>query len=367
MISELLLSYKDSVSIFNLFEYITFRSAMAAITALIISFIIGPYIIEKLKKHQIGEEIRNNGPETHLIKRGTPTMGGVIIIFAALLPTLMFSNLDNTMLKIVILSTIWMGILGFIDDYIKVIKKIEKGMIARYKMAGQIVLGSIISYLIINSAEFTGFSTKTTIPFLKNIEIDLGMIYPLMVIAVITATSNAVNLTDGLDGLAIGLLAISFSVFAAVSYISGRIDFSDYLNILYLPGAGELSIFSSAMVGACLGFLWFNSSPAEIFMGDTGSLSTGAALGTLAIVLKKELLLFIIGGVFVIETISVIMQVLYFRFTKIKYGKGKRFFKMAPIHHHYELKGIVESKIVVRFWIIGILLALFSLATFKIR
>ena len=367
MLNNYFLSFKESISLFNLFEYITFRSAIAAITALILSFIIGPFIIKKLNKHQIGEEIRNNGPMTHQIKRGTPTMGGVIIILASLLPTLLFSNLENAMLKIVILSTIWMGIIGFIDDYLKVIKKLEKGMIARYKMIGQITLGIIISYWIVNSSEFAGFNTKTTVPFLKNIEIDLGYIYPLLVIIVISATSNAVNLTDGLDGLAIGLLAICFSVFAAVSYITGRIDFSDYLNILYLPGAGELSIFSSAMVGACLGFLWFNASPAEIFMGDTGSLSTGAALGTLAIVLKKELLLFIIGGVFVIETVTVIIQVLFFRYTKFKYGKGRRFFKMAPIHHHYELIGIQESKIVVRFWIVGFLLALFSLTTFKIR
>ena len=367
MLYKYFLSIKESVSVFNLFEYITFRSAIAAMTALIISFIIGPYIIKKLKKYQIGEEIRNNGPKTHLIKRGTPTMGGVIIIVAALLPTLMFSNLDNNMIKIVILSTVWMAIIGFVDDYMKVIKKIEKGMIGRYKIIGQITLGILISYLIVNSNEFIDFTTKTTVPFLKNVEIDLGLAYPIMVIIVITATSNAVNLTDGLDGLAVGLLAICFSVFAAVSYISGRIDFSDYLNILYLPGAGELSVFSSAMVGACLGFLWFNASPAEIFMGDTGSLSTGAALGTLAIVLKKELLLFIIGGVFVFETISVIIQVLFFRYTKNKYGEGKRFFNMAPIHHHYELAGIKENKIVVRFWIVGILLALFSLATFKIR
>ena len=367
MLYNYFLSLKESMSIFNLFEYITFRSAISAITALIISFIIGPYVIKKLKKHQIGEEIRNNGPKSHLVKRGTPTMGGVIVIIAALLPTLLFSDLNNTLVLIVIVATIWMGIIGFIDDYMKVIIKIEKGMVAWYKMMGQITLGILISYWIVNSNDFIGFNTKTTVPFLKNIELDLGIIYPLFVIIVITATSNAVNLTDGLDGLAIGLLAICFSVFAAVSYITGRIDFSDYLNILYLPGAGELSVFSSAMVGACLGFLWFNTSPAEIFMGDTGSLSTGAALGTLAILMKKELLLFIIGGVFVFETISVIIQVSYYRYTKSKYGKGKRFFKMAPIHHHYELAGIKESKIVVRFWIVGILLALFSLATFKIR
>jgi len=367
MLYNYFLSLKDSISIFNLFEYITFRSAISAITALIISFIIGPYIIKKLKKHQIGEEIRNNGPKTHLVKKGTPTMGGVIIIIAALLPTLLFSNLENTFVLIVIISTIWMGAIGFIDDYMKIIKKIEKGMVARYKMIGQITLGILISYWVVNSNDFFGFNTKTTVPFLKNIELDFGIIYPLLVIAVITATSNAVNLTDGLDGLAIGLLAICFSVFATISYITGRIDYSDYLNILYLPGAGELSIFSSAMVGACLGFLWFNTSPAEIFMGDTGSLSAGAALGTLAILLKKELLLFIIGGVFVFETISVIIQVSFYRYTKYKHGEGKRFFNMAPIHHHYELAGIKESKIVVRFWIAGILLALFSLATFKIR
>ena len=367
MLNNYFLSFKESITVFNLFEYITFRSALAAITALLLSFIIGPFIIKKLKENQIGEEIRDNGPMTHIVKKGTPTMGGVIIILAALLPTLMFSNLDNAMLKIVIISTVWMGIIGFIDDYLKVIKKVEKGMIARYKMIGQITLGIIISYWIVNSNEFMDFNTKTTMPFLKNIEIDLGYMYPLLVIIVISATSNAVNLTDGLDGLAIGLLAICFSVFAAVSYITGRIDFSDYLNILYLPNAGELSVFSSAMVGACLGFLWFNASPAEIFMGDTGSLSTGAALGTLAIVLKKELLLFIIGGVFVFETISVIIQVIYFRYSRFKYGKGKRFFKMAPIHHHYEIAGINESKIVVRFWIVGILFALLSLTTFKIR
>jgi len=286
---------------------------------------------------------------------------------AVLLPTLLFAKLDSPLIQIIIISTIWMGIIGFLDDYLKVIRKMEKGLIARYKMAGQIALGSIVSIWIMMTPEFAEFSTKTTVPFLKNIEIDLGMLYPMMVILVITGTSNAVNLTDGLDGLAAGLLAISFSVFAAIAYISGRVDFSDYLNIIYLPGAGELTIFSSAMAGACIGYLWFNSSPAEVFMGDTGSLSTGAALGTLAVLLKKELLLFIIGGVFVWEAISVIIQVLYFRWTKSTTGEGKRFFKMAPIHHHFELAGWPETKIVVRFWIIGLLFALFSLTTFKIR
>ena len=256
----------------------------------------------------------------------------------------LFSKLNSPLIQIIIVSTIWMGIFGFIDDYLKVIKKTKRGLIARYKMAGQIALGSIVSLWIMTTPEFSEFSTKTTVPFLKNIEIDLGMLYPLMVILVITGTSNAVNLTDGLDGLAAGLLAICFTVFAAIAYISGRVDFSDYLNIIYLPGAGELTIFTAACVGACLGYLWFNAAPAEVFMGDVGSLSMGAALGTLAILLKKEFLLIIIGGVFVAEAVSVILQVGYFRYTKKKYGEPRKLFLMAPFHHHFELKGWPESR-----------------------
>ena len=367
MLYHLLTPFKDNFSVLNLFEYITFRAATAAIGALIISFIIGPWIIRTLRFRQIGEEIRTTGPETHLQKKGTPTMGGIIILGAVLIPTLLFADINNSMIRIILVATIWMGVFGFIDDYLKVVMKMKSGMVARYKLAGQVLLGSIISVWIMSSPEFAEFSTKTTVPFLKNVEIDLGMLYPLMVILVITGTSNAVNLTDGLDGLAAGLLAICFTVFAAVSYISGRVDFSDYLNIIYLPGAGELTIFSGAMTGACLGYLWFNAAPAEVFMGDTGSLSTGAALGTLAVLLKKELLLFIIGGVFVWEAASVIIQITYFRWTKYKSGEGQRIFKMAPIHHHYELSGWPESRVVIRFWIIGLLLALFSLTTFKIR
>ena len=367
MLYYILTPFKDTFGIFNLFEYITFRAAFAAIIALIISFIVGPIIIKILRKNQIGEEIRSTGPESHMIKKGTPTMGGFIILMAVLIPTLLFAKLNSPLIQVIILSTIWMGIIGFFDDYLKVVKKMEKGLIARYKMAGQIILGTIISFLIYQIPDFGDFATKTTVPFLKNVEIDLGMLYPIMVILVITGTSNAVNLTDGLDGLAAGLLGICFTVFAAIAYISGRTDFSDYLNIIYIPGAGELTIFTAAMAGACIGYLWFNSSPAEVFMGDTGSLATGAALGTLAVLLKKELLLIIIGGVFVFEAVSVIIQLSYFRWTKNKFGEGKRFFNMAPIHHHYELLGWSESKIVVRFWIIGLLLALLSLTTFKIR
>ena len=367
MLYDIVIPFKDSFPLFNLFEYITFRAAIAAIAALFISFIIGPWVIHILHKNQIGEEIRQTGPESHMKKRGTPTMGGVIILMAVLLPTLFFAKLSSGMIQIITFATLWMGLIGFLDDYLKIIKKIEIGLIARYKMAGQIILGIIISVWILNIYEYSSFGTKTTIPFLKNVELDLGMFYPIIVILVITGTSNAVNLTDGLDGLAAGLLGICFTVFSAIAYITGRVDFSNYLNILYIPGAGELTIFAAAMAGACIGYLWFNSHPAEIFMGDTGSLSSGAALGTLAVLLKKELLLLIIGGVFVIEALTVIIQVVYFRWTKSSTGEGKRYFKMAPIHHHFELVGWPETKVVIRFWIIGLLLALFSLATFKIR
>ncbi|MEE8436784.1 MAG: phospho-N-acetylmuramoyl-pentapeptide-transferase, partial [Candidatus Neomarinimicrobiota bacterium] len=269
--------------------------------------------------------------------------------------------------QIILISVVWMGLIGFIDDYLKTIKKMKKGLVARYKLIGQITLGIIISLWIYHIPAFADYRTVTSIPFLKNMEIDFGMAYPLLVILVVTATSNAVNLTDGLDGLAAGLLAIAFTVFAVIAYMSGRVDFSSYLNIIYLPGVGELTIFSAAAVGACLGYLWFNAAPAEVFMGDIGSLSTGAALGTLAMLLKKEILLIIIGGVFVAEALSVLIQVGYFRWTLRQSGIGKRFFKMAPIHHHFEIKGWPESRVVIRFWIIGILLALFSIATFKIR
>ena len=294
-------------------------------------------------------------------------MGGIIILGSVILPTLLFADLSNTFIQIILLSLVWMGAVGFLDDDLKVVKKFEKGLIGKYKLIGQISLGMVISYWIYNTPEYANIVSSTSIPFLKNYTIDFGLFYPLIIILVITGTSNAVNLTDGLDGLAAGLLAISFSVFSAIAYISGRVDFSKYLNIMYLPGAGELTVFTAAITGACIGYLWFNTSPAEVFMGDIGSLSTGAALGALAVLLKKELLLAIIGGVFVWEALSVMIQVTYFRWTKYKFGEGKRFFKMAPIHHHFELKGWPESRIVVRFWIIGILFALFSLTTFKIR
>lgn len=367
MLYHFLYSFRDVFSPLNVFQYITFRAAAAAILALLFTFAIGPWIIRTLHKYQIGEEIRHDGPDSHQKKRGTPTMGGLMIICSVLIPTLLLTDLTNVYIQIVMLALVWMGIIGFLDDYLKVVKKLKKGLVARYKLIGQLLLGVIISVWIFNNPAFAEFKSVTSVPFFKNLELDFGYFYPLAIILVITGTSNAVNLTDGLDGLAAGLLAICFTVFAAIAYMSGRVDFSSYLNILYLPGAGELTIFTAAITGACIGYLWFNASPAEVFMGDVGSLSTGAALGTIAVLLKKELLLFIIGGVFVWEAISVMLQVTYFRYTKNKHGEGKRMFKMAPIHHHFELGGWPESKVVVRFWIIGLLLALFSLTTFKIR
>ncbi|MFQ6677244.1 MAG: phospho-N-acetylmuramoyl-pentapeptide-transferase [Fidelibacterota bacterium] len=367
MLFKLLYPLRDVFSPFNVFQYITFRSAMAAILSLLLTFIIGPWIIRLLHKHQIGEEIRIEGPKSHRKKQGTPTMGGLMIIGSVLIPTLLLADLSNTYVQIVMLALVWMGCIGFLDDYLKVIKKFKKGLVARYKLVGQILLGIIISVWIFNHPAFVDIKSVTNVPFFKNLELDFGYLYPLVIILVITGSSNAVNLTDGLDGLAAGLLAICFTVFAAIAYMSGRVDFSSYLNILYLPGAGELTIFTAAITGALIGYLWFNASPAEVFMGDVGSLSTGAALGTMAVLLKKELLLFIIGGVFVWEALTVILQVVYFRWTKIKFGDGQRLFKMAPIHHHFELKGWPESRVVIRFWIIGLLLALFSLTTFKIR
>ena len=362
----------------NIVQYISFRAIGAAITALFISFLIGPKIIRTLKNHQFGEKIRKTGPDSHLHKEGTPSMGGIIILLSIILPTILWAKLNNYFIIIIILAISWMGIIGFIDDYLKIKKNYSKGLIARYKLIGQIIIGVIISYIIIynNLIDYNIISSQNTLnsitstsislPFIANGFLDVGIyLYIILVILIITGTSNAINLTDGLDGLATGLVAISTLVFAAIAYASGRIDYSNYLNIIYIPNSGELFIFCLSMIGACIGFLWYNAYPAKIFMGDIGSLALGTALGTLAVLLKKELLLIIIGGVFVIESLSVIIQVLYFKITKFKYGTGIRFFNMAPLHHHFELKGWSENHVVVRFWIIGIILALISLTTFK--
>ncbi len=361
MFYYLLFPLREYISGFNLFRYITFRSAWAAITALLISFFVGPFIINKLRQFQIGEAIRADGPKSHQQKAGTPTMGGLIILASVVIPTLLWARVANTYILLILCATVWMGLVGFLDDYLKVVKKLPKGLVARYKLLGQVLLGLLIGSVIYFSPNFEGIATLSTVPFFKDYEIDFGWFYIPMVIFVITATSNAVNLTDGLDGLAIGLVGISALAWAAIAYVTGRVDFSDYLNIRHLPGTGELTVYCAALVGASLGFLWYNAYPAQVFMGDTGALALGSALGTLAILVKKELWLVIIGGVFVAENLSVIIQVLYYKRT------GKRIFKMAPIHHHFELSGWPEPKVVVRFWIIGILLVLFSLSTFKIR
>jgi len=374
---EFLIENISNFNGYNLISSQSFRAAGSAITALIFSFLIGPKIIRTLVSYSFNETIRNNGPESHLTKKGTPTMGGIIIIFSIILPTILWAKLDNLFIITILISTIWMGIIGYIDDYLK-IKNYKKGLIARYKLLGQFILGifiycmifhSNINYYIVNLDNTLNSIpvSSISIPFVANGFFDLNIFYIPLILIIITATSNAVNLTDGLDGLATGLTAISTLVFGAIAYASGRIDFSNYLNIIYIPHIGELFIFSLSLIGACIGFLWFNAYPAKIFMGDVGSLSLGAALGTLAILLKKELLLIIIGGIFVIESVSVIIQVLYFKYTKIKTGTGKRFFKMAPLHHHLELSGWPETHVVIRLWIIGVILALFSLTTFKIQ
>ncbi len=366
MFYNFLYPLKDKFSAFNLFSYITFRAAMAAITAMIISFFIGPLIIKILRKNQIGETIRDDGPKSHQSKKGTPTMGGIIILFSVLLPTLLWADLSNVYILLILFATLWMSGIGFIDDYLKVVKKFKKGLIARYKMIGQIIAGLIVGSTIYFLPQFSEFNTIVSIPFLKNMYIDLGIFYIPFVVFVITGTSNAVNLTDGLDGLAAGLMGIAALSLALISYVSGRIDFSNYLNTIYLEGSGELTVFCLALTGGLLGFLWYNSKPAQVFMGDIGSLGMGGAIGTLAILLRKEILFALLGGVFVVEALSVMIQVSYFKYTKKRTGEGKRIFKMAPLHHHYELNGMPEEKIVIRFWIVGILLALLSLSSFKV-
>ncbi len=346
---------------FNLFRYITFRSAYAAITALLISFVLGPWVIGKLKNHQLCEQINCYVPKGHRSKQGTPTMGGVLILLAIIVPTLLWADLSNRYVLLMLLSTAWMGTVGLVDDYLKTVKKVPKGLVGRYKLMGQIGLGFTIGLVLYLYPLSEQLATKTNLPFLKNYLIDFQWFYIPLVILVVTGTSNAVNLTDGLDGLAIGLVGIAIAAYAAISYVSGHSIFSHYLNILYLPGVGELTVFCLSVLGACLGFLWYNAHPAQVFMGDTGALALGGALGIVAVLVKQELLLVVIGGVFVVEVLSVIIQVCSFKW------RGKRVFLMAPIHHHFELKGWKESKIVIRFWLLGLLFALLSLSTLKIR
>jgi phospho-N-acetylmuramoyl-pentapeptide-transferase len=417
----------------GLFQYISFRAGMAIIVSLLISMVFGGKLIRMLQRKQVGETIRDLGLTGQNEKAGTPTMGGLIILAAILIPTLLFAKLDNIYTITMIIATIWLGLIGFLDDYIKVFKKNKKGLAGKFKVVGQVGVGIIVGSLlyfnqdvvvkdkvylddfqtmnVIESEETIGVenkftvqlsqdaemtdvkmdpsgrfyywkehsSTTTTIPFVKNNEFDYSWLLPEslkdyawlifipMVIIIVTAVSNGANITDGLDGLATGTSAIIGTTLAIFAYLSGNAIFADYLNIMYIPNAGELVIFISAFIGACIGFLWYNSYPAKVFMGDTGSLALGGIIAVFAIAIRKELLIPIFCGVFLIENVSVMIQVGYFKYTKKKYGEGRRIFLMAPLHHHYQKKGIHEAKIVARFWIIGIIMAVLSIVTLKLR
>ncbi len=356
--------------------FISTRTGLAAVCSLLISLFIGRRIIKWLSKMQLKEVIREDiGLDHHQEKVGTPSMGGVIILLATLIPTVLFVRMDSIYGWLIFFVMFSLGVVGFIDDYIKVVKKDKSGLAGRFKIAGQVTVGLVLGLVLYFHPEFESFNTLSTVPFAAHLNIDYAffgeqwgwVIYLPVAVFVITAVSNATNLTDGLDGLASGISAICGFVFAIFAYVSGRVDFSGFLDIMYLPGAGELTIFCAALIGACMGFLWYNTNPASVFMGDTGSLALGGAFGALALMLHKELLLPFICGVFFFETLSVIIQTTYFKYTKKRYGEGRRIFLMAPIHHHFEKKGWSEQKIVVRFWIITVLLGLISLLTLKIR
>ena len=398
----------------GVFQYISFRASLAVIVSLIISLVFGKTLIEKLRSLQAAETIRTLGLSGEEAKRGTPTMGGLIIIAAILIPTLLFAKLDNIYIQLMIFSTVWLGVIGFIDDYIKIYKKDKGGLAGRFKVVGQVGLGVIVALVLhfsddvvvreqykvatvqeapegVEVKNINGQlmyfkdvkSTTTTLPFIKTHEIDYSkflfwmsdaaakkwswIVFMLVVVVVVTAVSNGANLTDGIDGLAAGTSAIVSITLAVLAFISGNLIFSDYLNIMFIPNQGELVIYAAALAGACIGFLWYNSFPAQVFMGDTGSLALGGVIAVFALMIRKELVLPILCGIFLVENLSVMMQVSYFKYTKKKYGEGRRIFKMSPLHHHYQKLGYAEPKIVVRFWIVGIMLAIFTIITFKLR
>ena len=399
----------------GMFQYITFRSACAVILSLLIATVVGKRIIRILQTQQVGEEIRDLGLEGQMQKKGTPTMGGVIILLAILVPVVLFARLDNVYIQLMIVSTIWLGLIGFLDDYIKVFRKHKEGLKGRFKVIGQVGLGLIVGVTlyvsddvlirekvsisevgVVTSTVDEGFvsensqtvltkdikSTKTTIPFFKNNEFDYAwfgalfgdyaeeigwIVFIIITIVIVTAVSNGANLTDGLDGLATGTSAIVGATLGILAYVSGNMVYADYLNIMYIPHSGELVVFIAAFIGATIGFLWYNSFPAQVFMGDTGSLSLGGIIAVFAIMIHKELLIPILCGIFLVENLSVMMQVSYFKYTKKKFGEGRRIFLMSPLHHHFQKKGIPEPKIVTRFWIVGIALAVITIVTLKIR
>jgi len=351
----------DGLSFLNVFRYITFRAAYAAVTSLVLSFLLGPVVIRWLRNQQVLQRVREDGPATHLKKQGTPTMGGILIVASIVVPTLLWADLGNRYVQLAVLSTLWLGLLGFIDDYLLVIRRLRKGMLGRYKLLGQLSLGALIGAVLVFAPLESGLATQTNIPFVKGVMLNLGFFYIPFVALVITGTSNAVNLTDGLDGLASGLAAFAAAAFGGIAYLTGHATFASYLNIPYLAGSGELTVFCATLMGAAVGFLWWNCSPAAVFMGDTGSLALGGCLAIVAVLIKRELLLALVGGVFVMEALSVMMQVASFKM------HGRRVFRMAPLHHHFELVGWTEQKVVVRFWIAGALLALLSLSTLKLQ
>jgi len=395
----------------GLFQFISFRAGMAVITSLIITLVFGGRLIKFLQRKQVGESIRDLGLEGQMVKAGTPTMGGVIILAGIIVPTMLFAKLDNIYIQLMLIATVWLGLIGFLDDYIKVFKKNKKGLAGKFKVIGQIGVGIIVGASMYwsdsvtiksktyynteilaeqqeSSQESKSYfweetkSLKTTIPFVKNNEFDYSwliswispelskyswLVFIPIIVIIVISVSNGANLTDGLDGLATGTSAIIGITLAIFAYLSGNLVFSDYLNILYIPNSSELVIFISSFVGACIGFLWYNSFPAKVFMGDTGSLALGGIIAVFAIAIRKELLIPVFCGVFLIENLSVVLQVSYFKYTKRKFGEGRRIFLMSPIHHHYQKKGIHEAKIVSRFWILGILLAVLSIVTLKLR
>ncbi len=388
----------------GVFQYISFRAAMAVLTSLLISLVFGGSLVKVLRRKQVGETVRDLGLAGQIQKQGTPTMGGLIILAAILIPTLLFARLNNIYVIIMLITTIFLGLIGFADDYIKVFRKNKKGLAGKFKVVGQVTVGIVVGTLLYfndaviikqkvsprsasEAASPTEWeevhSVKTTIPFIKNNEFDYAwllsflkpvdarkwswLIFIPLVIFVVTAVSNGANITDGLDGLAAGSSAIIGIVLAIFAFVSGNLFFADYLNVMFIPNSGELTVFISAFVGACIGFLWYNSYPAQVFMGDTGSLALGGIIAVFAIAVRKELLIPLFCGVFLIENLSVMMQVAYFKYTRRKYGEGRRIFLMSPLHHHYQKLGYHESKIVSRFWIVGILLAVLSIVTLKLR
>ena len=359
MLYHLLYPLHTLFSVFNVFRYITFRTIYASLTAFFICFLLGPWMIRKLSMMQVGQYIRDDGPKSHFDKAGTPTMGGTLIILSLTAAILLWSDLTNYYVWIVLFVIIGYGTIGFIDDYLMQVKKRSMGLTVRKKLVLQFLVALITGILVYITPDF---STEVTVPFFKKIKPDFGWGYIIFAAFVIVGASNAVNLTDGLDGLAIGPVIIAAATYMIFAYVSGHIKISEYLQLNYVPGAGELTIFCGALAGAGLGFLWFNSYPAQIFMGDVGSLSLGAFLGTVAVITKQEILLVLVGGLFVIEALSVIFQVGFFKMTS-----GKRIFRMAPLHHHFELKGWPEPKVIVRFWIIAIALALLAMSTLKLR